>query len=559
MSQLDVLVSILIIGAPKKWPSGTMISRGSHNMYHPGTRPLWLENGILYNRDHCSRFNHSLEIEEMAGPDFWPWQLERCNALPPDTPSSGARRNCFMGAHRENCTWYKLRWLLQHLLARTAEYVLFIDCDAIILTRPGRDTVAEMVATMNADNIDLMVADEDWQMKPSTVGATNTGVILVRNTAWSRYFLSNIVGLQENRTCGSNEQTCFRALLGRGWGGAKEHIKVYSGFVWNRHPTRPKEDWDVAPDARIVHFMGAAKPAMRFVNIPQDGACHGRLCLNVDQCAKQLEERRDRGNNHKYALAIIHDLHRPEGDRFRDVSVMRSVLNAAKRAGADAVLVVPADSIAAHPLTVAEHSTLQEHGYKIRKVDWLVPPALHPTMPNVDTCARKKYLLLHILGLEGYNAVMAVDGNMKVVGDPVAALKCASQNKVLGTAAMTAPLNGAFLAVAPSKQLQAAATHFLAGSTLLNGSSWASGADGGRFPPSHCAAGLLWALFYEPEYTDAAHAAFAKAGVQTPPSAHQLDRCRWGRYKKTDPGCNPRCDGVQLAHPSAECDNGHSG
>ena len=43
-----------------------------------------------------------------------------------------------------------------------------------------------MIATMNRDRIDMMVADEDWQMKPHTVGATNTGVILVRNCDWSR-------------------------------------------------------------------------------------------------------------------------------------------------------------------------------------------------------------------------------------------------------------------------------------------------------------------------------------------------------------------------------------
>lgn len=52
---VDVLVTILIIGAPKKWPEGTEISRGSHDMYTPATRPLWLSNGILYNEDHCNR------------------------------------------------------------------------------------------------------------------------------------------------------------------------------------------------------------------------------------------------------------------------------------------------------------------------------------------------------------------------------------------------------------------------------------------------------------------------------------------------------------------------
>lgn len=51
-----MLVTILIIGAPKEWPAGTIITSGSHSMYTADTRPLWLSNGILYNQDHCSRY-----------------------------------------------------------------------------------------------------------------------------------------------------------------------------------------------------------------------------------------------------------------------------------------------------------------------------------------------------------------------------------------------------------------------------------------------------------------------------------------------------------------------
>ena len=54
-SKLDVLVSLLIIGPPKEWPSGVNIGGGDHIGYSPASRPLWLANAVKYNEDHCRR------------------------------------------------------------------------------------------------------------------------------------------------------------------------------------------------------------------------------------------------------------------------------------------------------------------------------------------------------------------------------------------------------------------------------------------------------------------------------------------------------------------------
>lgn len=56
------------------------------------------------------------------------------------------------------------------------------------------------------------VADEDWR---GAVGATNTGIVMVRNCEWSKYFFQEMLNMQENRSCGSNEQACFRGAYGR--------------------------------------------------------------------------------------------------------------------------------------------------------------------------------------------------------------------------------------------------------------------------------------------------------------------------------------------------------
>ena len=52
---LDVLITILIVGPPREWPAGTQVAHGDHQMYAESARPLWLSNGIRYNRDHAVR------------------------------------------------------------------------------------------------------------------------------------------------------------------------------------------------------------------------------------------------------------------------------------------------------------------------------------------------------------------------------------------------------------------------------------------------------------------------------------------------------------------------
>eukprot|EP00041_Stephanoeca_diplocostata_P012820 m.215606 g.215606 ORF g.215606 m.215606 type:complete len:592 (+) comp19106_c0_seq1:308-2083(+) len=582
-----VIVSILILGAPEKgWPEGATITNGAHDMYTPATRPLWLSNANAYNTDHCNRYNHTLEIVEMAGPDFFSFQRDRCNQFPPDTATSARRKNCYMGAHRENCTWFKLRWLLQHLLKNTAEYILFIDCDAIIKTYPKHDTVTKMIAEMNShDGVDMLVADENWQclekgfsmdMCPQK-GATNTGVILVRNCDWTRYFLEHLIMLQETRQCGSNEQACFRSLYGRNFNASKDHIYIASGLVWNRHPTRPKEDWLEKNATEIVHFMGAAKPALRFVDIPHIGHCGtDRLCINVDQCALQLNERPGNMKSGKYALVLTHDLHKQPSDRFHDTKTMQSIIESAAALQADAILMVPSASIASHPLTDDEQTMIKGLGFQVHFVDWIVPPRLHVSFSSgvLEMCSRHQLIRLHALGLSAYNAVAVLNKNFLVRHKSLKpALECAAQNKVLMTPVDdSTDIAGGTLVASPRVEFLDAIIHF-AQNTDVNltpsgdlFSELAVPQDGlPAGAATDCMSTVLHSFLRDQRYREAAHlsstAAVEKSGGKAKesdllPSLHALDRCVWHRVRGDDGVCgagqlNVSCDSAALVHHKA--------
>jgi hypothetical protein len=100
------------------------------------------------------------------------------------------------------------------------------------------------------------------------VGATNTGVVLVRNCNWTISFFTDILRMQADNICKTNEQACFRSLIVKDEAPmhAQRHVHVASGLVWNRHPhdrrldpAHPIVDWATNPATEIVHMMGGAK------------------------------------------------------------------------------------------------------------------------------------------------------------------------------------------------------------------------------------------------------------------------------------------------------------
>jgi len=89
---------------------------------------------------------------------------------------------------------------------RPARHVLFIDVDSLIV-HPNIDVLLEMVAKLEAAGKDMMLATENW--RPSGDQLINTGVILARNTDWTRNFLSEIVTMRRNETCKWPFCCCF--------------------------------------------------------------------------------------------------------------------------------------------------------------------------------------------------------------------------------------------------------------------------------------------------------------------------------------------------------------
>lgn len=84
-------------------------------------------------------------------------------------------------------------------------------------------------------------------------------MILTKNTEWSKNYLQALLNEHSaHGRCRANEQMCFRMGLGADILGAKAHINVASGTIWNRLPNYEPIEYR-GETTEIVHFMGGAK------------------------------------------------------------------------------------------------------------------------------------------------------------------------------------------------------------------------------------------------------------------------------------------------------------
>eukprot|EP00040_Diaphanoeca_grandis_P005058 m.31169 g.31169 ORF g.31169 m.31169 type:complete len:540 (+) comp16409_c0_seq1:109-1728(+) len=515
-----VLILLVIVGDHEK-----------NGHYAESSRPLWLATALAYNHDHARRYNHKLLVEQVDAPPFFPWQTKRCDAM----QDANQKKNCYGGYHRENCTWYKFRSLLEKLNAAVAEFVLFIDVDSVIYTRPDEDIVTEMIELLNREGKDILVADEDW--RDGGAGATNTGVILAKNTEWSKMWWRQMINMQETQVCGTNEQACFRNYLAKNKFDSKEHIIVASGSLWNRHPRIGVHN----DSSKIVHFMGGAKSGLDQIDVPSVGVCGDKhLCHDVMFCASRTVIPAAPGRDPKYkppqkiAFVTMLDLHRAVGSRLHNIKEMKVLLSEAKRLNADAVMLLPKDDVALHPLTSGERSVLEKHGFKIEMVDWIIPPGIHNSLPTSE-CTHQSYLVLHALGLS-YDAIVVVDLDVLIVGDVEPLFRCATQNRFLATSGVRQPLAQGLFAFKPSKQLFGAAVHFATTLELPSDAVWDPSST--SFLREECGIGLLWSLLYSTNdiIKQVSEAAMTKASA-APPTALLMDRCTW----KWEQGDTHRC------------------
>mmetsp|Transcript_4523 Transcript_4523/g.11574 ORF Transcript_4523/g.11574 Transcript_4523/m.11574 type:complete len:567 (-) Transcript_4523:8-1708(-) len=541
-----VLIAITILGDPP-WPDGVIPPPAKENPgYLEDARPLWLQTALAANRNAAQRFGHTLDVKQLPGPPFLKAQREYCDTKPPDQPSGPFhRRNCYRGAHRNNCTWYKFRQILQYLLDGVAEYVLFVDCDAFIMLRQDHDPVGRMVDTMNAKGVDIMVADEDWR---GANGQTNTGVVLARNCEWTKAFLTDILKMQEDNVCKTNEQACFRMLVGQDYKGAAQHVFVGSGLQWNRHPTDRRDknnvrlDWDTNALTEIVHFMGGAKPGLERIDVADNGVCNltplqatptaaagfRPACIDVDHCASAALVRSKGGDaKARRAFVLAEPLASPPGQRFLNVAAMRAALDMATQCGADTVIVVPRAGVAKFPLTAAERAVLKTHAIQVHEVPWIYPPGVAAATATA-ACDDAGFLSLHALGLTMYESVVALGPGVRVRRNACGLFGCSAD-----------PTKGRFLhagahgathmaAVRPHAALLEAVVKAVAGL------GWPAT---GALNRTDCGLAAAATVLCDARH-DAAVSAVVGAAKAHRPHCHAVDPCKWGRGPGDDAVCS---------------------
>eukprot|EP00038_Savillea_parva_P028503 m.65465 g.65465 ORF g.65465 m.65465 type:complete len:552 (-) comp8293_c0_seq1:78-1733(-) len=530
----EVLIALTILGDPVSWPDGVIPPSPLENPgYLESDRPLWLQAALAANRNAAERYGHTLDVKQLPGPPFIKAQIDYCSTLPADQPNGPfPRRNCYKSAHRNNCTWYKFKQILDYLLANVAEYVLFVDCDAFIMQRQDHDPVAKMVDVMNQHKVDIMVADEDWR---GAVGATNTGVILARNCNWTTTFLSELLAMRLDGRCKTNEQACFRSVVSRDDYGAKSHVLIDSGLKWNRHPADKRDpqnvkmDWDTNANTEIVHFMGGAKGGLEKLDVADNGACPADAvgtsqCVDVDHCAAAVHTHAKGVDLGKRALVLVDALEKPPGQRFGHVAAMRSLLAIKKEVGADAVYIVPAPEAAQYPMTAAERTVLTSHGFVVHTVPWILPSSL--SAADVGTvagmCGTRGMLTLHALGLSDYTAVVVFGEGMLARQGLASLLTCAadkSHPRFLH-AGVYVPRVAAW---APKKDVLDAAVRY---ASTWRGTGVPFNASNGE----DCGLALVADMLCV--------SAESGAAVTTALHCHPIDPCKWGRVGGDDEACS---------------------
>lgn len=160
---------------------------------------------------------------------------------------------------------------------------------------------------------------------------------------------------------------------------------------------------------------------------------------------------------------------------------------------------------------------------------------------------------LHVLGIEGYDAVAFYDQDIEFQGDVSDMFLCASTGMFLSASGgVGEPLNVGFFALRPDPKLLAAAEEFADGLKF----SWTKGWDNAGFEPAgtskfigaECGQGYFHTLLYDRK-SKKAQAAMVAAGFSGVEAANavQIDRCVWNY--QTGSNCPRKFDcGLVRAH-----------
>lgn len=289
---------------------------------------------------------------------------------------------------------------------------------------------------------------------------------------------------------------------------------------------------------------------------------------------------------HESAIVFTHNLYHGKINPrpFQDAAKWQ-------KAGVDLVLITPPEHVRDDsPWTQAakrqhwrlgqvralhdeERTMLKELGVIHHVAPWALPPGL---TPQAEGCASMDFLRLHVLNMTQYKAVVYFDGDVSIVGDVQALLRCAATGKLLMASGIMAPLNYGVKAVKPTTAMFEGVSWFAGNAEFVKNKpknddpsnptplGWDGAGPvphGGGFPGYGCGQGLGWTFFYGngPHAGKANHkyASDSKVAVEAHKrfpyniTHHMLDRCVWN-YQFEDPvracAADFTCRKVQIAH-----------
>jgi len=160
---------------------------------------------------------------------------------------------------------------------------------------------------------------------------------------------------------------------------------------------------------------------------------------------------------------------------------------------------------------------------------------------------------LHVLGLEGYDAVAYYDQDIEFQGDIMPVLRCSAAGVFLSASGgVGEPLNIGFFSLKPDRRLLQAAVWFAQNVTYDNNrGGWGDSGfqpAGGNFVGSQCGQGFVHTLLHKSRSVTARTALRAAGIPDSEPHAKQIDRCVWNY--QTGVQCPPNfdCRSIKVHH-----------
>lgn len=268
-------------------------------------------------------------------------------------------------------------------------------------------------------------------------------------------------------------------------------------------------------------------------------------CLDVDQCAAKGPA------NGKYAIVMSY-FGKPRDGMLPYIQSMEAAAALANNAD---IFMVMMKSDSKH-MTASQKELFQKHRVQLLDVDWDTPPNMKGYKEG-GWCGHQDFIRLHVLGMEGYDAVAYYDTDIEFQGDITPVLRCAASGKFLSTnGGVGEPLNVGFFALKPDKRLFQASLNFAKEADFSHDHSWGQMGwkpAGGYFIGVECGQGFWYALFYKSG--GLAQKALESVGLSAVDSA-QIDRCIWNYQTSYMCAKDLDCNRVRVHHKPTRHTNG---